>query len=374
LSETEAFAEAAREANEIILNSQGEFSMANRPAFFRSPIMALVYVFKTFPIMMTELWFRLDIKGKAALATWLFMMAGISGLFFGEDLTDLVSTFAEKTNLYKTLGWSNADVEYQVARLINDLVPGAAPWVMKGMLDQFFNLSLSTRLGLGNMIPGTSLFRAGASTTRELTEVIGPAFSSAIGVFQTASQLTRYAGEAVGIHPDTTTLRSIARNVPVSSSRSIADTISYLSDGQITNSQGKLITKEGVYTGAIARLLGFYPAVATKQNDLIRALKMTAAHIQEQRQYFVRAYVDARMRGDHTEARRVLADVRRWNRSNAGTPFVMRNFHSSAQRAYRENTRSTIQRYAKRSPQAIRNELKHGLRVMGIDDAPGVWD
>ena len=84
---------------------------------------------------------------------------------------DLVDTLAQK------FGIKMGSVEKEIMKFSDALVPGASPYVMRGILDRAFGGTISTRLGFSDLIPLTGVFKAGADPWREAENFVGPVYS-----------------------------------------------------------------------------------------------------------------------------------------------------------------------------------------------------
>jgi hypothetical protein len=171
----------------------------------------------------------------------------------------------------------------------------------------------------------------------------------------------------IGLRPDTTSLTGILRNAPLAAVRAFADGYAYMEDGRITNAKGQVVTADvGAHT-VIARMMGFYPAIATEQNDIVRLSKYVAEYSKAVKTDFVQAYVKAKLDGDAERMAQIRADVDAWNVSAKGTGLEITQFARSANRAALEAERPTALRYLKSAPKNVRPETLEMLRLNGID-------
>ena len=154
--------------------------------------------------------------------------------------------------------------------------------------------------------------------------------------------------------------------------RALGDTMAYASDGAITNAQGKMVSKDLSTMTFITRMLGFYPAIATRQNDVVRAAKITDAYAKEIKAEFTAAYIKAAMAnngtGDVKAMNNILQQVQEWNDAAEGTGLQLRKFQATANRALREASRPTALRYIKTAPMGLRPEVRDLLNIHGITD------
>jgi len=361
LSEEQAIEKAVEAARTAVNTAQGEYAMFNRPKMARGPVLQYVFVYKQFTIITVELLRNMPRDGRLMMLGFLLLLSGLKGLPFAEDLLDVVDTLAQM------LGLPMASVEKAAAEWIDSVAPGMSPYVLKGVLDKMTGATVSTRVGMGDILPLTGIGRAGASAIQELQDFAGPVAGGMVGLVGTAGSLLQYGAEAIGLRPDTTSFTSILRNAPLAAVRAIADGFVYMDDGRITNAKGQVVTADvGMHT-VIARMMGFYPAIATEQNDIVRLSKYVAEYSKAVKADYVQAYVKAKLDGDAARMAEIQADVAAWNENARGTGLEITQFVRSANRAAIEAERPTALRYLKSAPKNVRPETLELLRLNGID-------
>jgi hypothetical protein len=170
------YAFAVRAVNE----TQGIYNKVNRPNLARSPLGRTLLIFKQFPIMIIELMSRMwktgGPEGKRAvliMLSILMLLSGQEGLPFAQDLDDIIDTigqriFGRDTNMKQM----KRDTAYDIlGKSLGDLF-------LYGISARL-PLDFSGRFSLGNLIPGTAMFKKSSaeSKMREATEIAGPAGS-----------------------------------------------------------------------------------------------------------------------------------------------------------------------------------------------------
>jgi hypothetical protein len=239
---------------------------------------------------------------------------------------------------------------------------------MRGALDRVTGATVSTRMGMGDLIPLTGAFRAGADPAREAADFAGPVFSGITGLVGMAGSLTKYGAEVTGLRDDTTDFNTVLRESPVAAFRSVGDSFAFLTDGRITNMRGQVVANEAPLHTVVARLLGFYPAIATEQNDIVRISKQATEYNKAIKAEYVKSYVKAKLAGDSDRMASIAEDVREWNEAAKGTGLEITSFGKSANRAALEASRPTVARYLKSAPKQMRPETLELLRLNGLDD------
>jgi hypothetical protein len=362
LSEEQA-AKAATEAARLAVNTaQGEYAMFNRPEMARGNVLQYIFMYKQFVIVTVQLMRSLPVKGQLLMLGFLLLTSGLKGLPFAEDIFDIVDTIAQK------LGLKMASVEKELTEWVDSVAPGMTPFIMRGVLDRMTGATMSTRLGMGDLVPLTGAFRAGADPAREVSDFAGPVFSGISGLVGMAGSVAKYGAEVVGLRDDLTTINGILRDSPIAALRAMGDSYAYLNSGMITNAQGQVVQREAAYHTVLARLLGFYPTIATEQNDIVRLSKYVTDYTKAIKAEYVGAYVKATLSGDRERAREVANAVRDWNDSARGTGLEIRTFEKDAARAAIEAGRPTALRYLKSAPKQMRPETIELLQAYGLYD------
>ena len=362
LSEEQAIAEATEAARIAVNTSQGEYAMFNRPEMARGNVAQYVFMYKQFVIITVQLLRNMPVRGQLLMLGLLLLMSGLKGIPFADDLADIVDTIAQM------LGLKTASIEKATAEWIDSVAPGMSPYAMRGLIDSAVGATVSTRLGMGDLIPLTGALKAGADPAREFGDFAGPVFSGIGGLVSMAGGLAKYGAEITGLRDDTTSFNTLMRESPVAFLRSVGDSLAYLSSGDITNVRGQMVAKDAQAHVILARLLGFYPAIATQQNDIVRMSKQVNEYGKAIKAEYVAAYVKARAAGDQEAADNITSAVSRWNEDSKGTGLEITKFLKSANRAYIESQRPTVLRYMKSAPKSMRPETMELLRLYGLDD------
>jgi hypothetical protein len=360
--EQEIIAVATEAARVAVNSSQGEYAMFNRPEMARSNVLQYIFMYKQFVIVTVQLARALPPRGQALMLGMLLIASGMRGLPFAEDIFDIVDTIAQM------LGLKMANVEKEISEWLDAVAPGVTPVAMHGVLNRITGATVSTRLGMGDLVPLTGAFKAGADPAREAANFAGPVFSGISGLAGMAGSFAKYGAETLGLRDDVTSISGIMRNSPIAAMRAVADGLAYLDSGMITNNRGQVVSREAPTHVILARMLGFYPAIATEQNDIVRMSKDVANYTKAIKADFVAAYVKAKLSNDTRKMQQIVADVRQWNADAKGTGLEISTFVQSANRAALEASRPTAARYLKSAPKQMRPETIALLRLHGLED------
>ena len=346
----------AREAAVAALRfTLGDYAVMNRPPLWQNGIQSFVYMYKVFPTMTIQLLARLPRKGQLAMLGALWVLGGVAAFPFAEDLEDIIDTIAQ------ALGLSMGSVRVELAKMIDTIMPGASPYVLRGIANDYFPGNIADRVSVGNFIPGTGIGLSGANVGRELTDIAGPALSMLTGVGQSAIDILRIPGE-------TRTVVDVLRESPITMFRAMGDAVAYSQSGAIVDRRGYVVVPEVGPLLLATRLVGFYPSAASQQYDIIRAAKRITDYQKEKVAGFRHAWIQAKIQGDEDQARAVVEAVNRWNEGAVGTGLEIRNFLGNANRALREAQRPAGERFLRATPRAARDDLADIESLLGYTD------
>lgn len=324
----------------------GNYSVANRPAAWRTGITSFLFMYKTYPITTVQLFSRLSRPGQLAMFFGMFMLSGMTGLPFAEDLEDLIDTIAQK------LGYRQGSIRAEVIRFAEDVMPGSSAYLLKGFANSFLGIDVASRTSSGNILPGTGIGLAGANVAREMGDILGPAVGFIKGVYDTAVQVVRYPTTT------TTTIEDIARNSPVTFLRMMGDSYAYYQSGAVIDRRGYVVSPNMNEGTILARMMGFYPASAAAQYDIVRIAQRELDYQKEVVAAFRQRWIKATLRGDYQGAADTVTEVNEWNSVARGTPMEIRNFMTGNTRALREARRGAGERALRAAPQAAQEDIR----------------
>lgn len=362
-----AFEVADKFAVDMIDNTLGEYAMYNRPAMFRGDVRQFLFMFKMFPVNSIQMLAALPRKEQLLALGILAMFAGLKGLPFAEDLMDIIDTIAQGLGLGPSAVWKGS-AEKTLAEALDAIAPGMTPILMRGLLNTITPANVADRVSLSNIIPGTGIALAGADVGRELIEIAGPVASFLQGAVAMGADLTKYGLETVGVLPDVTSLNKILRESPVAFLRIMGDMNAYNNAGAIVSQKGYVVSNDLHLGTMLTRALGFYPASAVAENDVVRLSKRIGDYQKDVAAMYRGMYVGAKIAKDNDRAREVVEMVKDWNEAAKGTGLEIRSFEGSANRALREAQRTATERYLRAAPKAMRPETQQILDLYGVTE------
>ncbi len=360
-----ASSRATKFAEAAVGYTQGRYGMMDRPELGRTGLLQYPFQYKQFVINTIELLANMDTRGRVQYLTMMLILAGVSGLPFAEDIGDLLDT------LLSFFGIPRANVEKEMLMFYDSVIPGSAEWINKGILDQLIGVSVSSRIGMGNIVPLTSVGVPGTDITREFMDFTGPVVGLLAGTTSFVDGILSMPLEAAGIKAGETSLRDVFRNSPVTALRSVGDAWAYLDTGAIVSADGRMVADNVSGFTIFMRLFGFYPAEASKQNNMVRLGKQSDAYRNDIaakfRLDYIRAGMSNGMKGNREAMARVIDEVERWNKSAKGTGLEINNFVKNARNALKDAKMSTAERFLKATSKANRPVMEELADVMGIE-------
>lgn len=343
-AEQAAYDRAVDFAGRAMDTALGDYSVLNRPAFFRAGLPGILYMYKVFPTTSIQMFNNLSFNGKMGMLAALWVLGGVAAFPFAEDFEDLFDTLLQKADV------GEGSVRAWAAKRLEDISPGLSPLVLKGALGNVLPGDIAGRVSL-SVIPGTEALLAGSNVTRALEEIAGPMPSALLGSMQFAADLVRAP------FSETVTMERVMREAPVTGLRMAADAYAYAQSGAIIDRRGYIVADD-VSTGELLfRLAGFYPRRAAESFGNVRIINRMANYRREAAMAYRQEWVTARIRNDRERMREIEDAVRDWNSYHRGGPLVIDNFRDSARRAYREATRPAAERALRSVPQASRDQL-----------------
>lgn len=360
-----AFEIADKFAVDMIDNTLGEYGMYNRPAMFRGDVRQFMFMFKMFPVNSIQMLAALPRKEQLLALGILALFSGLKGLPFAEDLMDLLDAIAQGLGLGPNRVWRGS-AEKSLAEALDAIAPGMTPILMRGLLNTITPANVADRVSLSNIIPGTGITLAGADVGRDLIEIAGPVASFLQGAVAMGANTVRYVGGKTGVLDDTTSFNKIARESPIAMLRAVGDMMAYNNAGAIVSQKGFVVSEDLHLGTMLTRALGFYPASAVAENDVVRLSKRIGDYQKDVAATYRGLYITAKIGKDDERAAEVMQMVRDWNEAATGSGLEIRNFQQSANRALREARRTATERFLRTQPRAMRPETERTLEMYGI--------
>ena len=294
--------------------------------------------FKQFSIAYLEWWKRLPPKQRLLVFVMLYVAAGLQGIPFADDLEDLIDAMGQ------WLGYGTNTKKWLRQNATRILGEDGAQFVLHG-ISAGLPLDISTRLGLGNLIPGTAMLkRSETQKADDLAEVFGPA-GGVVGKLVQGK-----VGDAL---------------LP-KAYKDGRDAVNMWTTEEFRDSKGRLVLDDVTGTEAIVKGVGFNPSRmatagrVTRENvQDINLVKATKTRILDD---WSHALLERHQGKDGWEKklREAQKDLKEWNDKNP--EMRIRIEKKDIQRRMREIQTMRADRITKTAPKSIRKGVAEDLR------------
>jgi hypothetical protein len=345
VAKTQGMANPAAFAKKAVIETQFVYSKANKMKWGRGAVGATVMTFKTYSIAYIELLHRMYTQGGPegkqavllALAV-LMLMGGAGGLPFAEDAEDLADGLAQM------MGYNFNSKKAKQELLESVFGEAGAGFVERGISGlPGMPLDVSGRLGMGNLLPGTGIFKEKTDHTRDVLELVGPAGDLAKRVASGGrSILTGDVGAGL-LKVSPVAVRNAAKGADMAARGMYRDDKGY-----------KVI--DTTLTEAVMKAIGFQPASVAKVQEA-NFINQQAKNFYSMQAQEIRALW---ARGIFEQNQDLVADARAqvedWNRKNPDQRMVIAM--PAVFKRVREMSKTKDQRIADTAPKAMRQALR----------------
>ena len=345
VAKAQGMANPAAFAKKAVIETQFTYSKANKMKWGRGAVGATVMTFKTYSVAYLELlgrmWSQGGPEGKKAVLLalgMLMLMGGAGGLPFAEDAEDLVDGLAQ-------LAGYNFNSKKAKQELLESVFGQAgAGFVERGITGlPGMPLDVSGRLGMGNLLPGTGIFKEKTDYTRDVLEVVGPVGDLAK---RTASGARSILAGDVGA--------GLLQMAPAAV-RNAAKGADMAATGMYRDDKGYKVLDTSPAEAAM-KAIGFQPASVAKVQEANfinqQAKNFYNMKAQEIRAKWARGIFE-KDQGIVAEAR---ADLEEWNRKNPEQRIVVSM--PAVLKRVREMSKTKDQRIADTAPRAMRQQMQ----------------
>lgn len=331
-------------AEHAVEDTQGIYNRGNRPNAARGALGATVFTFKQFSIAYIEFLSRLPPREKALAGALLIAAAGLQGAPGADDLEDLIDTIGQM------MGYNTNSKKWLREKAVEILGDTAG-----GLLTHGFSalpgvpLDVQQRLGVGNLLPGTALFKQSDAGNRvnEIAEFFGPIG----GVY---SNIENAFGAAVGGRT-TDSLKAIAPTAV----QNMAKAFDMWASGQYKDTKNRKVI-DTTPTDAAVKFFGFQPQDVAIASRKAQDVRQDTAMVLSVRINIADRMARAVLDRDFNAVREARMELMSWNTANPAWPIVITPMQ------IREKVRNALQerstRLLKSVPKEIRGEVAQGLR------------
>ncbi len=344
--ERNPYAFAVRAVNE----TQGIFNKANRPNWARQGLGRMAFTFKQYSIMYLELVKRMVKHGgpegrRAALMMLVILMllSGEEGLPFMQDLGDLIDTIGQ------FLGY-NTNTMREKRKLAYDIIGKEfGDFALYGV-SSFMPLDFQGRLGLGNLIPGTSLLKKSESDmgkVRSALEIIGP----------TASIGQQFGDAAEALSDEN--YGQAARNMAPTAVKNFLLGLDMLDKGYAVDAAGnrKVNTTP---VDAVFKMVGFNPTVVAEKNRSQMPIRQDIELHNKVESSIVKQWARGYAEKDNALIAKAKARQADWNASNPENKIQIKA--KQVVDAVQKMKMDSDKRLVKKAPPEMRKGIKESIK------------
>ena len=344
-------------ATKSIKETQFVYNKASRMNWGRGAVGGTLMTFKTYSVSYIELMHRLwnqgekgsveRAQGRKATMIMLgvmFMLSGSGGLPFMEDAEDLIDGIRQIMGYNFSTKKSRQDfLDAWFGEMLGDFLESGASTLPGSPTD------VSGRLGLGNLIPGTGIFRERTNNTRDVLEIAGPAGDFA-GRIATG---TRDIAKGVA-NLDATSLKKGALEFAPTAVRNAVKGVDMGASGIYKDTKGYKVTDVSPVDAAF-KFAGFQPLKVSKIQEA-NYLGQTATSFYSLRASKIRAlWAAGVVEGNSSKVADAKAAVKDWNEKNPDQKIVIRP--TDIARRVREMKMDKSERVTKLAPKSMRAQM-----------------
>lgn len=303
---------AHKQAQEAVFGTQFRYDEANRPALADSGVGSLFFVFKSFPIFMMEtMTFLAKTNPKSAvfMLGMLVLMAGVEGLPFAEDLEDLIDVLAQRlfNEPFNSKRWLRNTLKSASEAVVGADLSGV---LMHGVANSLTGLNFASRVGAGNLIPGTRIGAADVDYRRAMDEILGPVGGMVSGMVEGADALSK--GDF---------LEAAKKGLPLAAKNAVKGWEQF-EKGYATDAGGRKLVDVGSWE-AFWQSVGFSSSALAQVYESDTLDRRTTAFYVGIREQFTKEMVSAIRDGDRAAANEVGQAIMAWNQAHPDMPIAL---------------------------------------------------
>ena len=331
-------------ARKAVIETQGLYAKVNRPNWARGAVGATIFTFKQFSIAYLEWFTRLPPKQKVLAMAMLLIAAGADGLPFVEDLQDLIDTVGQ------SLGYNTNSKKSQRKILAQAFGDDLGEILNTGLLSKSA-VDVQGRLGMGNLIPGTELFKPSETDkTRSATEIAGP-ISGVITAFQKALAKAQ-RGEIVGM------TGAIQEMAPVAV-KNLLKGIDMAKTGVYKDTRGYKVADVDV-VDSFVKMLGLQPSNIARNTRKFVDEMQDKGMVTMMEAMIADRWAQGIAQKDPDQVAKARQALIAWNENNPGSRIVIKP--AQILRRVREMDKTRSERFVKTVPKELRAGVVENLR------------
>lgn len=309
-------------ARAAVDETQNRFDPVNRPLIAHHDVGALLFMFKSFPLFMVEMIESMARSGPQGRRGATFMLLGLTamtgtqGLPFAEDILDLIDVISQRV----------FNSPFNARRAMRNLFKDATEAIvgtdmsnifLRGIINDTVGLNVATRVGNGDVLPGTRLGAADADYGRTMEQILGAPFSMVMGA---GGQVGKFTGSM--LKGDFDGVMSAIRAGGPTALRNLVKGYEQLDQGFAQDARGnKIVDIESPY--ALFQAIGIAPAALTKAYDADSITRAEKAFYTQVRSDFTLQMTKALKDGNSDKLREIFDSLTQWNEANPEMPIML---------------------------------------------------
>lgn len=352
-------------ATKSIKETQFVYNKASRMNWGRGAVGGTLMTFKTYTVSYMELMHRLWTQGEKGseerkqgqkavgiMLGTLFLLGGAGGLPFMEDAEDLIDGIGQIMGYnLSSKKWRQDFLDEWTGEMMGDFLDGGISSLSGSPTD------VSGRLGLGNLIPGTGIFKERTSNSRDVLEIVGPA-GDFVGRVATG---TRDIAKGVA-NLDSTSLKKGALEFAPTAVRNAVKGTSMATSGIYKDTKGYKVADVSPIDAAF-KFVGFQPRDISKIQEA-NYLGQSSTSYYNLRASSIRAlWAAGVVEGNESKVADAKAAVKDWNEKNPNQKIIVKP--NDIARRVREMRMDKSERVVKRAPKSSRGILAQDLAKAG---------
>lgn len=352
-------------ATNSIKETQFVYNKASRMNWGRGAVGGTLMTFKTYTVSYMELMHRLWTQGEKGsderkqgrkavgiMLGTLFLLGGAGGLPFMEDAEDFIDGMGQIMGYNFSSKKVRQDfLDEWVGEMMGDFIDGGISSVSGSPTD------VSGRLGLGNLIPGTGIFKERTSNSRDVLEIAGPAGDF---VGRIASGTRSIAKGVAGL--DSNELKRGALEFAPTAVRNAVKGAGMATSGIYKDTKGYKVADVSPIDAAF-KFVGFQPRDISKIQEA-NYLGQSSTSYYNLRASNIRALWAAGVNeGNQSKVADAKAAVKDWNEKNPDQKIIVKP--NDIARRVREMRMDKSDRVVKRAPKSARGVLSQDLAKAG---------
>lgn len=361
MAKDQGMSNPAEFATKSIKETQFVYNKASRMRWGRGAVGGTLMTFKTYTVSYMELMHRLWTQGEKGslerkqgrqavgiMIGTLLLLGGAGGLPFMEDAEDLIDGIGQIMGY----NFSSKKVRQEflddwVGEFAGDFIDGGISSVSGSPTD------VSGRLGLGNLIPGTGVFKERTSNTRDALELLGPA-GDFVGRVASGS---RSIAKGVANLDDNELKKGAMEFTPVAVRNAIKG-VDMATSGIYKDTKGYKVADVSPVDAAF-KGLGFQPRDISKIQEA-NYLGQSSTSYYNLRASNIRAlWAAGVVEGNQAKVADARAAVKDWNAKNPDQKIIIRP--TDIARRVREMRMDKVDRVIKRAPRTARSGVAQEL-------------